>query len=114
MIFGNSHPVRVKDFNLGTTQPSLESSAWDVKYNLRSWCCWNIATDECEVDYINSEVLTLVVEFLSVLSMSKYETTFECQWYPSLQANFDRNDADNIIDIPDAGSIFLSLFSRNH
>ena len=34
-MFGNSHPVRVKDFNLGTTQPSLESSAWDVQYNLR-------------------------------------------------------------------------------
>jgi hypothetical protein len=34
-MFGNIQPVRVKNFNLGTTQPSLESSAWEVKCNLR-------------------------------------------------------------------------------
>jgi hypothetical protein len=31
--------------------------------NSITWCCWNIAVDESEIDYWKSEVITFVVKF---------------------------------------------------
>jgi hypothetical protein len=53
---------------------------------LHTWRCWNIATNEKEVDYWKNEVITFVVEFFLIFRGCRFhgecqgkKQTFQCQ-----------------------------------
>jgi hypothetical protein len=68
---------------LGTSS-KITYELWNV-ISIR-WWCWNVATDERDVDYWKSEIITFVVDFFKIFLRCWFQgegqgkkQTFECQ-----------------------------------